>query len=176
VTQFLSLGGVLVDVPHTVEPQVRGRSSDPEKHALLEERPDPRPPYQGPTSIHTPLAEAFTKRNLVTASIWGSVPHYLQAAPNLRVAHAMLNKIGRFLGVQLNLSQLQSSAEAFDRRVNAAVEGNPELRAYVRKLEEAHASAQAEMETEPPSPEAIISDLEEFLKRHRQGGSEDSPD
>jgi proteasome assembly chaperone (PAC2) family protein len=170
VTQFLSLGGVLVDVPHTVEPQVRGRASDPVKHAILEERPDPRPPYQGPTSIHTPLAEAFTERNLETSSIWGSVPHYLQASPNIRVAYAMLSMIGRFLGLNLDLTELEDSAKMFDQRVSQAVEGSPELKEYVRRLEEAHASSQDGNEAAPPNPEAIISDLEDFLKRQRHDG------
>jgi hypothetical protein len=100
-------------------------------------------------------------------SLWGNVPHYISAAPNPHIAHALLERLSSLLDLGLPLGALSREAATFQKRVDEALEENPEAQEYVRDLEQ-------QMGEEPttPGPE-LIEQLEEFLRR--QPPNEESP-
>lgn len=168
VAKLVSLGGTLDSVPHTKEPPISGASSDPDLREALESLSIRPSGYEGPTSIHSALLDGCNRRGLANASLWGHAPLYLQATPNPRVCHALLRKLVAFLALPLDLGDLEEAAASFDRQVDQAVAKNPELQEYVRRLEQAVEKAQQSAE-EMPSPEAIVKDLEEYLRRRGKG-------
>jgi hypothetical protein len=95
------------------------------------------------------------------------------------VSLAMLRQLDRALRLSLDLRRVERRAEEFDRQVNQAVSANPEIQTYVHKLEEEHGRAAPEEPATPqgelPSAENIVQELEEFLRRSREPGSDDKP-
>ncbi|MEK7216771.1 MAG: PAC2 family protein [Chloroflexota bacterium] len=177
VSVVLALGGVLAAVPHTQPPRLSGTATD----ELFRERLHPlevnSSRYEGPTGILGVLNTTLDRKGVPTASLWGSVPHYLAARPNMRVAQAMLRKLDQMLDVRIDMGRGDRQAVLFDGQVSQLVAGNAEVQAYVRKLEEEHGRT-GETAPEPPgelpSGEAVIRDLEDFFRERR--GSEGGTD
>ncbi len=177
VSCVITLGGLLAAVPHSAPPRITGTATDPRFQAP-QNRPRPSG-YQGPTGILGVINSSCNKENISTASIWGNVPHYLQASPNVRVASAVLERLNNVLSLNLDLREPMSLATKFDRKVSELVDGNPEVAAYVKQLEEEERldfdedNGTAELQEEQPSTlssEDIMQELEEFFK---QGPDED---
>jgi len=169
VSAVLTLGGVLASVPHTQPARLTGTATDPDFMEHLRTFPVPASRYEGPTGIQGVLHASLEAEGIPAATLWGSVPHYLSARPNVRVALAMLRQLDRALRLGLDLRRVERRAEEFDRQVNQAVTANPEIATYVKKLEEEHGRAGEDVapQGELPSAEHIVQDLEEFLRQQR---------
>jgi predicted ATP-grasp superfamily ATP-dependent carboligase len=98
------------------------------------------------------------------------VPHYIAATPNPKAALALVRKLEGLVGVAIDGSSLETAAEEYERQVNLAVQSDPDVQAFVERLEQA---AEPDDEIEPtslPSGETIARDLQRFL-RQRESGS-----
>lgn len=179
VYAVLTLGGVLASVPHTQPARLTGTATDLDFMDHLKDFPVPASRYEGPTGIQGVLHATLESEGVPAASLWGSVPHYLSARPNVRVSLAMLRQMDKALRLNLDMRRVERRAEEFDRQVNQAVTANPEIATYVRKLEEEHGRAGEDEPVLPqgelPSAENIVQELEEFLRRSREPGSDDKP-
>lgn len=179
VHAVLTLGGVLASVPHTQPARLTGTATDPDFMEHLREFPVPASRYEGPTGIQGVLHATLEAEGVPAASLWGSVPHYLSARPNVRVSLAMLRQLDKALRLKLDLRRVERRAEEFDRQVNQAVSANPEIATYVKKLEEEHGRAGVEEGPGPqgelPSGESIVQELEEFFRRQREEEGQDKP-
>ena len=174
VELLVTLGALLNAVPHTREPRVSGRTNHPELSQRLEDQGILQPSsggYQGPTSIHTALYNAWRGTGLSWGGLWGQAPHYLPQVPNPKVSYSLLQRLGLLLDVDLDLTDLRQAITAFDEEMEKVVARNRELRTYVRKLEEQYVEPSAFQE-DIPSPEEMVQDLEEFLRRERGDGSD----
>jgi proteasome assembly chaperone (PAC2) family protein len=167
----VTLGALLADVPHTRPVSVTGLSSDPSLVARLGLAPSS---YEGPTGIVGVLHAAFQAAGLPSASLWAAVPHYVAATPNPKAALALVRKLEGLVGVVIDAGDLESAAAEYERQVNLAVASDPDVQAFVERLEQATSD---EPEVEPgqlPSGEAIARELQRFL-RQRGGEGPDGP-
>jgi hypothetical protein len=106
------------------------------------------------------------------ASLWASVPHYVAASPNPKVALALVRAFEGTAGVAVDAGELESAAEDYERQVSAAVASDPEVRAFVERLETAMDEVQAEnppSEESLPSADTIASDFQRFLRQRGPG-------
>ena len=163
----VSLGSLLDAVPHTREPKVTGRASSPDLTQKVEWLGIRNSGYQGPTGIHTAFMDACTKKGIPHASIWGHCPHYVSTSPNPRISHALLTRLRSLVDLDLDLEELRVAGESFQEEVSKAIDKESEVSAYVRRLEQRYDAAN-EPETEVPSSEEMVQELEEFLKSQRQ--------
>jgi proteasome assembly chaperone (PAC2) family protein len=162
----VTLGALLADVPHTRPVSVTGLASDPVLIARLGLN---RSSYEGPTGIVGILHAACQRNGLPSASLWAAVPHYVAASPNPKASLALVRKLEGLVGVAVDASELEEAAAEYERRVNVAVQSDPEVQAFVERLEQV-ASEDSEDEPGPlPSGETIARDLQRFL---RQRGEE----
>jgi proteasome assembly chaperone (PAC2) family protein len=162
---FVSLGALLADVPHTRPVSVTGLASDP---ALVARLGLSQSSYEGPTGIIGVLHAACQAAGVPSASLWAAVPHYIAAAPNPKAALALVRKLEGLVGVAVDASELETAATDYERQVNIAVQSDPDVQAFVERLEQA---AESETGDEPgslPSGETIARDLQRFL-RQREG-------
>src|SRR5215211_4062471 len=83
VRMVITLGALLADVPHSRPVAVTGLASD---QSLVERLGFQRTTYEGPTGIVGVLHHSCARAGLPSASLWASVPHYVAAAPNPKVA------------------------------------------------------------------------------------------
>jgi proteasome assembly chaperone (PAC2) family protein len=167
----VTLGALLADVPHTLPVSVTGLSSDP---ALVARLGLTQSSYEGPTGIVGVLHAACQQAGLPSASLWAAVPHYIAAAPNPKAALALVRKLEGLVGVAVDATELESAAADYERQVNIAVQSDPDVQAFVERLEQA---AESEPALEPgslPSGESIARDLQRFL-RQRGGDEGDGP-
>lgn len=178
VARVISLGGTLDSVPHTRDPLISGASGDSglrDTMKFLAIRPSG---YEGPTSIHSALLDACNRRGVPNASLWGHGPLYLQSTFNPRVCYVLLKMLVSMLNLPLDLEDFRQVAESFDRQVDEAVAKNPELQEYVKQLERSVEKTPETSEEEMPSPQAIVEDLEDYLRRRgkqRRNGEEKQP-
>src|SRR3954447_26249717 len=137
----VTLGALLADVPHTRPVHITGLSSD---EGLVERLGDVTSGnYEGPTGITGVLHGACASVGLPSASLWASVPHYVAAAPNPKAALALVRRLELLVGVTVDGGELESAAADYERQVSLAVQSDPDVQAFVERLEQA---AEAEEE------------------------------
>jgi predicted ATP-grasp superfamily ATP-dependent carboligase len=159
----ITLGALLADVPHSRPVSLTGLASDEELVAQLGFEPTT---YEGPTGIVGVLHQACARAGLDSVSLWASVPHYVAAAPNPKVALALVRAFEGAAGVAVEAGELETAAEDYDRQVSAAVASDPEVKAFVERLESAVDEADDEpSEEELPSAETIARDFQRFLRQ-----------
>jgi proteasome assembly chaperone (PAC2) family protein len=166
----VTLGALLADVPHTRPISVTGLASDA---ALVKRLGLTRSSYEGPTGIVGVLHAACQDQGLPSASLWAAVPHYIAAAPNPKAALALVRKLEGLVGVAVDASELEEAAADYERQVNAAVQSDPDVQAFVERLEQAAEPDPEEAPGPLPSGETIARELQRFL---RQRGADDPPD
>ena len=165
----VTLGALLADVPHTRPISVTGLSSDPALVARLGLAPSS---YEGPTGIVGILHAACQQAGLPSASLWAAVPHYIAATPNPKAALALVRKLEGLVGVAVDGSDLESASADYERQVNVAVQSDPDVQAFVERLEQAAGDEPDDSPGALPSGETIARDLQRFL---RQRGGETPP-
>ena len=100
-------------------------------------------------------------------SLWASVPHYVAAAPNPKVALALVRAFEGAAGVVVDAGELESAAEDYERQVSAAVASDPEVKAFVERLETAmdEVSEEDRRPDNLPSADTIARDFQRFLRQ-----------
>src|SRR6202050_4867938 len=169
VQLVVTLGALLADVPHTRPVSVTGLASDP---ALVARLNLSQSSYEGPTGILGVIHGACQDAGLPSASLWAAVPHYIAAAPNPKAALALVRKLEGLVGVAVDGTELESASADYERQVNVAVQSDPDVQAFVERLEQAASDEADDSPTALPSGETIARDLQRFL---RQRGGEGPP-
>ena len=160
----VTIGALLADVPHTQPVAITGLASDEalvSKLGLLETT------YEGPTGIVGVLHTACTEAGLPSASLWASVPHYVAAAPNPKAALALVRNVEGIVGVSVDATDLENATDEYERQVGLAVQSDPEVQAFVERLEQA-AAEQGARPLGPgdlPSGDALASEFQRFLRQ-----------
>jgi proteasome assembly chaperone (PAC2) family protein len=159
---LLTLGALLADVPHTVDPRVTGFSTVPSGAADFDTLAISTSSYEGPTGILGVLHDSWSELDRPAVSLWGNVPHYISASPNPHVALSLLRRALAITKLDVPLQTLESRASAFQAQIDEALGENPDAMEYVRQLEKQFAS-------EHPSATApeLIEELEKYLRSRR---------
>jgi proteasome assembly chaperone (PAC2) family protein len=168
VQLVVTVGALLADVPHTRPVSVTGLTSDP---ALVQRLGLSQSSYEGPTGIVGVLHAACQDAGLPTASLWAAVPHYIAAAPNPKAALALVRKLEGLVGVAVDATELETAASNYERQVNVAVQSDPEVQAFVERLEQAAESEPGDESGPLPSGDTIARDLQRFLRQRGDGES-----
>lgn len=166
VRRMITLGSLLADVPHTRPVHVTGIGSDV---SLLDRLGFSPTTYEGPTGITGVLNHEAAQMGMPSVSLWASVPHYVAAAPNPKVALALVRAFEGAAGLAVDATDLEHAAEDYERQVNAAVASDPEVKAFVERLESAMDEVADEDLIEPnvPSADMIAADFQRFLRQRR---------
>jgi proteasome assembly chaperone (PAC2) family protein len=169
VQMVITLGALLADVPHTRPVAMTGLASDP---ALMERMGASGPgTYEGPTGIVGVLHSAASDAGMPAMSLWASVPHYVAAAPSPKAALALVRRLESLVGVSVDASELEQASETYERQVGLAVSSDPDVQAFVERLER-----DAESEEEPllpddlPSGDLLASEFQRFLRQRGREG------
>jgi proteasome assembly chaperone (PAC2) family protein len=163
VKMVVTLGALLADVPHSRPVSITGLASD---DGLIERLGFERSRYEGPTGIVGVLHDACAKAELPSASLWAAVPHYVAAAPNPKAALALIRRFEGVAGLAVDAGTLETAAEEYERQVNAAVASDPDVKAFVERLEESMDEALDESPPERiPSADAIARDFQRYLRQ-----------
>jgi proteasome assembly chaperone (PAC2) family protein len=180
----LSLGALLADVPHTRPVQLIGTATDQD---LIDRFELQRSRYEGPTGIVGVLHDAFATADLGSASLWAATPAYAAQIASPKAALALVRRATDIIGTPSPIGILSSQVEQYEAEVDDLINGDPELRGYVRRLESIADSGDddlddddldddedddddtvggeaAEDEIEEADGEQLIEELEQFLR------------
>ncbi len=172
VQSIVTLGSLLADVPHTRPVAITGLASD---EALIARVGLVQSSYEGLTGIVGVLHDACQRRGIPSVSLWAAVPHYVAVSPNPKGALALVRKLEGVVGVAVDATELEQAAAEYERQVNLAVESDPDVQAFVERLE--RAAAEDEEPTDPaslPSGDVLAREFQRFL-RQRGGGRGPGP-
>ncbi|MGI8593205.1 MAG: PAC2 family protein [Solirubrobacteraceae bacterium] len=159
----VTLGALLADVPHTHPVSVTGIASD---DGLVERLGLQTSSYEGPTGITGVLHAACDASGMPSASLWAAVPHYIAAAPNPKAALAIVRKLEGLVGISVDASELEVASVDYERQVNLAVRSDPDVQAFVERLEEAAETEEDDVDpTDLPSGDVIARDFQRFLRQ-----------
>jgi proteasome assembly chaperone (PAC2) family protein len=161
VQSIVLLGAMLSEVAHTRSTPVRGSTVNAQ---LAERFGLSRPQYQGPTGIIGVLTAECADLGIGVVSLMAQVPHYVSNVPSPKATLALVNRTCDLLEVQVDTSELESSASAYETEVDGIIESDEDVVRYVRQLEE-----QADLDSTPsledlPSRDELAEELERFLR------------
>lgn len=165
VQMVVTLGALLADVPHTRPVHITGIASDVD---LVQRLGLQASNYEGPTGITGVLHTAVQQAGIPSASLWASVPHYVAAAPNPKAALALVRKFEGLVGVAVDATELEGDAARYERQVSKAVEQDPDVQAFVERLEQAAAEEEPGPE-EVPSGDVLAREFQRFLRQRGPG-------
>ena len=174
VEMLVTVGALLDEVPHTRSAVVMSTTVHEDLGDRYSHVEYGRPNYEGPSGMTSATIDACARRGIMSVSIWGHAPRYLQGAQNPAITLAVIEEIERFAKISVNKEALEREAEDFTTRVDYALRNTPKAVEYVRTLEEKYDS---EIDVaEDPEPAALIDELDEFLKtRTTENGDENRP-
>ncbi|MDQ3809013.1 MAG: PAC2 family protein [Chloroflexota bacterium] len=184
VQTITCIGAIFGAVPHRGDVRLTGFANEPVLRAALQKHDVVFTNYEGPTGFVTILLAEAQSRGVPAAAIYGFAPNYIQGVPNPRVSHALLKTFSQITGVPLQLQDLDRAGRALTRQIDRLLLDQPQLREQVERMlnlmNVSESAEPAEQEqpatgTEPPdpnielpSPQAVVNELEEFLKQLRR--------
>src|SRR4051794_28189403 len=169
VQTVVTLGSLLADVPHSRPVHITGLATD---ERMVSRMGLSGSTYEGPTGILGVLHAACQRRGIPSVSLWAAVPHYVAVAPNPKGALALVRKLEGVVGVAVDATELESAAVEYERQVNRAVESDPDVQAFVERLE--RAAAEEEEPADPdslPSGDLLAREFQRFLRQRGHGGA-----
>lgn len=165
--RYVGLGAVPAPVPHTRGTQVTTTASD---EALLDRYGRPHERLTVPASCQVIIEATLRDKGLQTLGLWARVPHYV-AGEYPAGALALLLLLTDFLGVELDLAELEALTQQQRHRLDSAAANSPEVVAHIRQLELAYDEnlVQDAGLGGLPSGDEIAADLERFLRGQGEG-------
>jgi len=162
-------------VPHTrsIGMTVSGNRSD-----LIDAMSVWKPHTQVPSNAMHLVEYKLQDSEIPTAGIVLLIPHYLADTEFPDAAVAALNGVSAATGLLFPTDQLREDGREFNAKIDAQVEGNPELAKLVGALEERHdaymegnpmRSPLTDEDGELPTADEIAAELEKFLAARRHG-------
>jgi predicted ATP-grasp superfamily ATP-dependent carboligase len=163
VRLVVTLGALLADVPHTQPVSMTGFATDP---GLIERLDLEAPTYEGMTGIVGVLHSACAEAGLPSTSLWASVPHYVASASSPKAALALVRKLESIVDVSVDVSELEEATSEYERQVGLAVQSDPDIQAFVERLERAAESERRQREPEDlPSGDSLAREFQRFLRQ-----------
>jgi proteasome assembly chaperone (PAC2) family protein len=192
VESMVCIGSIFGAVPHRGEVRMTGWANNDELREALVRHNVSSTNYSGPTGFVTVLLAEAEARGMPAVAIYGFAPNYIQGVPNPRVSHALLQTFSGIMGVPLQLGDLDRAGRALARQVDRLLQDQPQLREQVERMlslmnvseplvetDDAPEALASEEHPNPnvelPSPQAVVTELEEFLKQLRRQ-QPDAPD
>jgi predicted ATP-grasp superfamily ATP-dependent carboligase len=129
--------------------------------------------YEGPTGIVGVLHTITSEAGLPSMSLWASIPHYVAAAPSPKAALALVRRVESLVEVSVDASELEQASATYERQVGIAVSSDPDVQAFVERLERDAEDEEAQSEPKDlPSGDLLARDFQRFL---RQRGQDEPP-
>jgi len=158
VSEAVSLGALLADVPHTRPvPVTVSASEDVVATSLGIEASR----YEGPVGIIGVFQDAATRAGVQATSIWAAVPHYVSQSPCPKATLVLIAKVEDLLNESVPLGDLPEEAQAWQHGVEEMASEDPEIADYVARLERARDTT----ELPEASGEHIAKEFERYLRR-----------
>ena len=163
VQVVVSLGALLGDVPHTRPVAMTGHASDP---ALLERLGHPAVGLRGADRDRRRAAHRLRRRRAARRRACGRRSRTTSPRPPTRRRRwRCCGRVEVLIGVSVDVSELESAAADYERQVGLAVQSDPDIQAFVERLEQAAESEEQSSPEDVPSGDAIAREFQRFLRQ-----------
>ncbi len=161
VVEWISLGAIPAAVPHTRGVPILGTESAP---GLLKASvtAGPEGVLRVPAAAISVLDHAVARSGVAAVGYFAQVPHYVTGA-YVPAAVELLRVVSRHLGHDIDPGGLREESRQVLARLDVATAADEGTRAYVQRLET------TVDESRRPSGDALISEIEQFLRERGQG-------
>lgn len=161
VEVLVTFGALGTNVPHTRPARLMGVAFDDEmamRYGLQHSN------YQGGTGISSVLAEAARTEAIDVLYLVAMIPNYVPTGPSPNGMIALVRGMGELVGFPVDVSPLERELTEYQKRVQRAVDADPEIARYVKMLER-----QIDEQTvDIPSADELAQQFEDYL-RSQQG-------
>jgi proteasome assembly chaperone (PAC2) family protein len=170
VERVYTVGGYLDYAPHTRVPRISATVTHPELQKALSAYDVEQADYEGPTSIQSYLLAHCQSVGVEGIGLWAGTPSYIQGTYP-KVVQVMLELLSRTWNLPLEFSMFEEQTAELESSLHEQIDSSPELAEYIKRLEQAYDSA----EHEQPSfgPDTMVDEIQQFLRRRRDGSSGD---
>ena len=164
VTSWISLGALPAAVAHTRPVPILGTAS---VSGLLPEgvTMGPKGHLRVPSAALSVLELGVARSGIATLGFFAQIPHYV-SMPYPGASIELLRHVGQYLDIELPLGDLPMKALETRTLLDAATSGDETTKAHVERLEQMADEAQL------PTGDELISDIERFLRRGGDGGTD----
>ena len=164
VAEWISLGAIPAAVPHTRSVPVMGTASGPD---LLTSGISAGPAglLRVPSAAISMLEMRVAQAGIPALGYFAQIPHYV-SGPYPGAAVELLGILSRHLGVDLPTGDLVEEARELRQRLDLAAAADESTRSYVDRLEAMVDEARL------PEGDALISEIERFLRQRGNEGSQ----
>ena len=170
VKRYCLLGGMYDTVPHTRPLIITGSASEPGMQAELDRLNVSRSGYQGPTTITILLVEQAPQRGIENTTLIVHLPHYAQLEEDSSGQYALLSLICQLYNFPVDLSAVQNRGQEQYRKIDLAVERDPQVREIVKAMEMSY-DAGLEARKGPEEMPRLAPEVEDFLREIDKGFS-----
>jgi hypothetical protein len=155
VMQWISLGAIPAAVPHTRPVPVLATAS---RDGLLHEADTQGPPglLRVPSAALSAVELPVSSAGVPAVGFYAQVPHYV-GGPYTAASVSLLRHVGRHLGIEIPLEELENEADAQRQRLDAAVAADDDVRELLERMEQ-------QDEQELPSGDELAAEIERFLR------------
>jgi predicted ATP-grasp superfamily ATP-dependent carboligase len=160
VVEVIAIGAIPFAVPHTRPTPVM--SSATSRELLSPDDPTPEGFLRVPAAAISVVEMAVAEHGIPARGFFAQVPHYVGATYTPAV-QALLERLGRHLGVTFDAGSLPEEAGRLRRQLEEILESRPEVKEYVERLEA------VEVPEQVPSGDEIAAEIERFLRREDSG-------
>ena len=161
VEQYLSLGGIPWAAAHTRPTALVMTASKPD---LIDEGAHLEGIVRVPAAAATVIAKRVMDSGVPTFGFFARVPHYV-AGTYYPAVVALVERVGSHLGISAPSGQLVDEAAEQRRRLDEAIEDQPQAQAIVKRLEDL-ADSQGEV-----SGAELAAEIERYLEQQADDGS-----
>lgn len=162
VVESVTLGSLGLAVPHTRPTPITATASRPEVLGPDDQRTEGL--LRVPAAAVSVIEMNLRDRGVPTVGFFAQTPHYVTATYAPAVL-ALLERLGRHLGVVLPIGSLPADAESQRAQLDSIVEQRPEIKEYVERLEAAYQPGWS-----IPSADELGAEIERFLRRQGDEG------
>jgi hypothetical protein len=163
VSVYCRIGAMYDSVPHTRPIVVTGNPGAVEARAgvespLIMQR---QSQYEGPTTILNVLTEATTKLGIGSMNFMAHLPHYAQLDEDHAGTARMIQVLAAYYDIPPSLAPSRRGRRQY-AELDAAVEGQPQVKSLISRLEAHYDSSYQNASSEPPPK--LSPEIERFLK------------
>ncbi|MGH2752689.1 MAG: PAC2 family protein [Actinomycetota bacterium] len=156
----VTLGSVPAAVPHTKPTAMLTTAS---REGLLADVDQPPPTMRVPSAAISIVDRALGQAGIDTVGFFAQVPHYV-AGPYHDAVLVLVGRVASQLGAEVSLDELRRQALTERAQLDAIVEGRPDAKEYVERLE-----ALAE-EERIPSGDELADEFQRYFSQQDPGG------
>ena len=129
------IGSVAGLVPHTREPRLFCSVSHAPMRDTFQHYGVKFTNYEGPASIVTHLTARCPEHAVSMVNLVATIPAYVQGS-NPKCIEAAARRLAGMLDLEIDFDDVSVISDEFEKKLNDAVQEQPELEANIRKLEE----------------------------------------